>query len=134
MALIAALLIAALVALLGTALGRRQQIDIHRSGNLFMGGQADAYNDAIADWSALILEQDARDSRYDTRREPWATLLPPLPIDDGVLVARLEDLQGRFNLNRLLLTGSAGELAQRRLERLLAILELPATLQDAILD
>lgn len=134
MALIAALLIAAIVALLGTALGRQQQIDIHRSGNLFMASQADAYDDAIADWSVLILEKDARESRQDSRNEAWATLLPPLPIDDGVLAARLEDLQGRFNLNRLLLSGTAGQLAQRRLERLLAVLELPASLADAILD
>ena len=72
-------------------------------------------------WAADILRQDLVDSPdSDHLGEQWAIELPPLPVDGGTIVGRLEDLQGRFNLNNLVgADGKENELARRQFERLL---------------
>ena len=53
-----------------------------------------------------ILRDDLAQSQNDHLDEIWATDIPPLPIDSeavqGSIYGRLEDLQGRFNVNNLI--------------------------------
>jgi general secretion pathway protein K len=42
----------------------------------------------------------------DDLSEPWANLPPSLPIEGGKIAGRIEDLQGRFNLNNLIKSAS----------------------------
>jgi general secretion pathway protein K len=87
-------------------------------------------------WAADILRQDLVDSPdSDNLGELWAVELPPLPVDGGTIRGRLEDLQGRFNLNNLI--GSDGKesmLARRQLERLLVSVEADPALAGAVVD
>jgi general secretion pathway protein K len=67
--------------------------------------------------------------------EQWAIELPPLPVDGGTIVGKLEDLQGRFNLNNLIdRNGGENELARRQFERLLASVEVDPALAGAVVD
>src|SRR4029077_12156653 len=83
-----------------------------------------------------ILRQDMVDSpQSDNLGEIWATELPPLPVDGGTIQGRLEDLQGRFNLNNLINDrGLPDPVALKQFERLLSLLEIDATLAGGVLD
>jgi general secretion pathway protein K len=100
-ALITALLIAALVTVVATAMASRQQLDIRRTGNLLEADQAFHYALAAETWAGQILKQDKKDSAIDTLAEDWANKLPPVPVEGGSIGGSIEDLQGRFNLNNL---------------------------------
>ena len=64
-------------------------------------------------WAADILRQDLVDSPdSDHLGEQWAIELPPLPVDGGTITGKLEDLQGRFNLNNLIGGRRHGEPAR----------------------
>ncbi|MFB9148695.1 type II secretion system minor pseudopilin GspK [Roseovarius ramblicola] len=62
----------------------------------------------------------------DHLAEPWARAPLDADIDRGRLVARLSDLQGRFNVNSLANASDTG--AARAFERLLRRLDLPVSL------
>ena len=87
-------------------------------------------------WAADILRQDLVDSDVsDHLGEEWAFELPPLPVDGGMITGRLEDLQGRFNLNNLITSeGLEDAVARAQFERLLQALELDPTLAGRVVD
>jgi general secretion pathway protein K len=58
-----------------------------------------------------------------------------LPVDGGTIIGKLEDLQGRFNLNNLIgADGMENQLARRQFERLLNTLEIDPALAGAVVD
>jgi general secretion pathway protein K len=87
-------------------------------------------------WAADILRQDLVDSdESDHLGEQWAIELPPLPVDGGMITGRLEDLQGRFNLNNLITSeGTQDEIARTQFERLLQALQLDPMLAARVVD
>ena len=102
-ALITALLIAALVTVAAVAMASRQQLDIRRTGNMLEADQAYLYALAGEAWAEQMLLEDKKTAaETDTLTEDWATEIPPLPVEGGTVSGKLEDLQGRFNLNNLL--------------------------------
>lgn len=86
------------------------------------------------DWGRAVLSDDQRAGTADHAGEPWAMVLPAVPVDNGSLLGHIEDQQGRFNLNNLLLDGSinVGQLAAFR--RLLVLLNLPPVLALTLAD
>ena len=61
-------------------------------------------------WAADALRRDKQQSaKTDDFTEEWATPIPPIPLDDGKgnsygdFEGQLEDMQGRFNLNSLVM-------------------------------
>src|SRR5690606_30105713 len=66
---------------------------------------------------------------YDHLGEDWATALQPLPIEGGTIAGRLEDLQGRFNLNNLLEPHGPVQF-----QRLLRLLDLDPELAHVVVD
>lgn len=81
------------------------------------------------DWARAILSDDLLVSSADHTAEPWALVLPAIPVDQGTLLGHIEDQQGRYNLNRLLLPDGSIDVEQLQVfERLLAALELPQQL------
>lgn len=102
-ALITALLIAALVTVVAVAMASRQQLDMRRTGNMLEADQAYLYALAAETWVTQILKEDMQKTQIDTLNEDWAMKLPPLPIEGGVISGSVEDLQGRFNLNNLVI-------------------------------
>ncbi len=105
-ALITALLIAALVTVAAVSMASRQQLDIRRTGNMLEADQAYMYALAAETWVSQMLEDDKQKTQIDTLTEDWAMKLPPIPIEGGVITGSVEDLQGRFNLNNLINTGT----------------------------
>lgn len=51
--------------------------------------------------ASQLLKQDASRSKSDHLQEPWAKAQPRHPLEHGSIQLSLEDLQGRFNINRL---------------------------------
>lgn len=143
-ALITAVLIVALATILAVDVGFKGYMDQRRTANAFaldqsfeiaLGGEA---------WASDSLRRDKIQSpRTDDFTEEWATPIPPIPLEDvgGEFEGQLEDLQGRFNLNNLVVYEGGGgsnskvdEAAVRRFERLLEILEMETKWARIIAD
>jgi general secretion pathway protein K len=99
-ALVIALMITTLAISLASIAMYRQQIQIRLTSNISSLEQAYQYAVGMEDWSKKILEQDYKDNPgVDHEKENWASELPPISIEGGVLIGQLFDLQGRLNLN-----------------------------------
>jgi len=101
-ALITAVLVVAIAAIIATSMMSRQNFDTRRTANIIHRDQAIAYALGAEHWAGVELSKDAKENNYDHLREGWAYDLPPLPIDGGYINGKLQDLQGRFNLNSVL--------------------------------
>jgi general secretion pathway protein K len=136
-ALIMAVLIVALATILAVNVTFRGMVDQRRSANLFALDQGFEVALGAEAWAADILRKDAQDSQTDHYGEIWAQSLAALPIDEGVgtVEGRLEDMQGRFNLNNLVFSdGTTNDKAVKQLERILAMLEIEPTWATAMAD
>jgi general secretion pathway protein K len=135
-ALITAVLIVALGTILAVSVFFRSFLDQRRSATLFALDQAYEVALGAEAWAADFLRRDQQDSKTDHFGESWAQPLPPLPLDDGGTVeGRLEDMQGRFNLNNLLFAdGMINEDAVKQLARILATLDLEPAWATAMAD
>lgn len=133
-ALITALLVVALATIAAVAMTREQGLAVRRAENLKNAEQAWQYALGLEAYARKRLHDDqARGEAMDTRNENWASRLPPLPVENGQLTGKLEDLDGRFNVNSLL--GSAApEIQAERFRRLLAVLELDPAVAPALED
>ena len=106
-ALVVALLIFAVAAALMVGLQRDFTLHAQRAANAFVQEQGWQYLLGAEDLAAIALrldgEQDAaREQPRDDLTELWAQEATPYPLDEGGwLAGQLEDLQGRFNLNNL---------------------------------
>ena len=145
-ALITAVLIVALATVLAIQVGFNGYLDQRRGATAFALDQGFEVAVGAEAWAADILAQDKKDEKgrngaTDDFTDIWATPLPPLPLDNGGEVeGQLEDMQGRFNLNSLLKRNEQSgklekdPLAVRRLQRLLALIELEEKWASAIVD
>ena len=101
-ALITAVLVVAIAAIIATSMMKRQNFDTQRTANIIHRDKAIAYALGAEHWAGVELSKDAEMNNYDHLQESWAYELPPLPIDGGYINGKLQDLQGRFNLNSVL--------------------------------
>jgi general secretion pathway protein K len=125
-ALITAVLVVALATILAVNVSFKGYLDQRRSATTFaldqgfevaMGGEA---------WAADSLRRDGmQGSKTDDFTEEWATPIPPIPIEGGEFEGVLEDMQGRFNLNSLvILEGGQHKVDQKAVDRFARLLEL----------
>jgi general secretion pathway protein K len=146
-ALVTALLVVSLATVAAVAMAARFQVDLRRTANLLNGEQAYAYAVAAESWAYVLLRRDSRESKHDSLDEDWATTLTPIPVEGGFVYGRIEDLQGRFNVNNILFAGTkaaAGGVGaaadsgnKQQLDyykRLLEILGLEPSLAPALQD
>jgi general secretion pathway protein K len=96
--------------------------------------QAQALVLAGVDWARAVLSDDRRLSAVDYAGEPWALRLPPMPVENGELTGHITDQQGLFNLNNVVTGGKVNLTQLAYFQRLLAILDLPQGLADALAD
>lgn len=106
-ALITVLLIVFMASVAAASLITLQGFTLHRSTLLLNQQQARLYTLGAEQWAIALLKRDLRsdlenNERVDTLEEDWATIPPSLPVEGGFVSGRIEDLQGRFNLNNLL--------------------------------
>ena len=139
-ALIMAVLIVALATILAIDVGFKAFLDQRRAATSFAMEQAFEVGQGAEAWAADILKEDgASGGKRDDLTERWATPIPPLPIDGGEVEGQLQDLQGRFNLNSLVVPEQNGQLrmnqpAYEQLVRLLELLELEPHWAAKIVD
>jgi general secretion pathway protein K len=134
-ALITAVLMVALATMLAIDVGYRGFLDQRRSGTLFALDQGYEIALGAEAWAADFLKRDLQESQTDHFGETWARPLPPLPIEGGTVEGRLEDMQGRFNLNNLIHTdGTPDPTAIKQFERVLAMLDIEPNWATAMAD
>ncbi|HUG04827.1 MAG TPA: type II secretion system minor pseudopilin GspK [Steroidobacteraceae bacterium] len=119
-ALITAIVLVAIATVLAVHIGTRASLDLRRTSGLISLDQGWHVALGAEAWAIEVLRDDRKDSQTDDFSEPWAQPLPPLPVDGGEVRGALEDMQGRFNINNLILNdGTVNEPAIARFERLL---------------
>lgn len=123
--LVGALAAAAMVLLI------RAEMSIERQSARQTVAQGDAYLDAFEALAITVLDNDLSGG-LDHRGEAWAQSLRAADLDRGEVSGRIEDLQGRFNVNWLAVPEDIQ--AQQAFDRLLAVRGLPMTLGPAIRD
>jgi general secretion pathway protein K len=111
-------------------------LDLRRAEAALAADQGLLFVQGAEAWGADILRQDLVDSPdTDNLSEQWAFELPPLPVDGGTIEGKLEDLQGRFNLNNLINgQGREDQIARQQFERLLTLVEADPALAGAVVD
>lgn len=134
-ALITALLITVLATIAAVSMASKQHLDIRRTMNVVEFDQAYLFSLGVETWAREILARDRRDNQVDHPGEAWATILPPIEVEGALVSGRIEDLQGRFNLNNLVdAAGNPREPELQRFRRLLRSLGLEERLADAVID
>jgi len=134
-ALITAVLMVALATILAVNVVYRGMLDQRRAGTLFALDQAFEVALGAEAWAAEVLQRDQQQTQGDNLTENWAKPLPPLPIEGGTVAGRLEDLQGRFNLNNLVFVdGTTNPAGVAQLARILISLDLEPGWASAMAD
>ena len=135
-AAITAMLVVAIGTAIAVSMLWESTLDQRRTESAVLSDQGLLYVQGAEAWAADILRQDLVDSPdSDSFADIWAIELPPLPVDGGVIAGRLEDLQGRFNLNNLIgVDGNENPLAVAQLERLLLMLDLDVNVAGLLVD
>jgi len=119
-AIILAMLVAALAATVAVALAGDQQRWLADVASRRDQVQAQSLALAGVQWARQILQDDARSSSVDHLGEIWAYPLPATPIASGSIEGRIEDAQGRLNLNNVDQAAPVGEVERARLASLFA--------------
>lgn len=135
-ALLTAILVVAVGAVIATNLLWLSTLDQRRTAGAMASDQTLQYALGAEAWVGDILRQDLEDSPdSDHLGEIWASEIAPLPIEGGFIVGKVEDLQGRFNINNLVTAqGAEDEVMVAQFERLLRLLELDPGLAGAVVD
>jgi len=134
-ALITALLIVALVVIVATSLLEKQHLMMRRTANHLQQEQAYLYALGAESWAMKVLMRDRQQNNVDHLGEMWAKQLPPAFISGGQLNGKLNDEQGKFNLNNLLDSENKPSPENiQRFEKLLKKLNLPTNLVIQVLD
>jgi len=112
-ALIMAMMIMTITAGLAYFMLIQQQTTIERSQLLFGTDRAYLHSNGALAWAKFLLAEEALDDPdqqffYPAILEPSTT-----PDNSGTVMARLDDLQGRFNLNNFIWDESFGETSHR---------------------
>jgi general secretion pathway protein K len=133
-ALMTVMLVLSVVTVVLVAMSSDRQMDIRRTENQLRTIQAWEYVYGLEAWAAKQLKIDTTNNLYDDLTDKWNKPLTSKPIPEGNIQAEIVDLQGRLNVNNLLIDGEASEEDILRLKRLLIILKINTDLVDVMLD
>ena len=132
-ALITVMLMTALAAIMAVSMISDQQLNIRRTSNVLDSDRALVFAYGVESWVIHILARD--DKAKDSLDEDWAIELPPIAVEGGSVAGRLEDMQGRFNINNLV--NDEGERSPEDVNRfvnLLRALGLSEDLASPVVD
>ncbi len=132
-ALITALLMTSMAAILAVSLVSDQQLNLRRTSNVLDSDRAHVFAVGVESWVMHILARD--DKARDSLDEDWAVILPPIVVEDGSVAGRIEDMQGRFNINNLV--DDEGKRSPADVERFMNLLRsvgLDEALVPAVVD
>lgn len=132
MALLITLMAVALLTVLVVEFTYEAQVDHRRAAHWLKAQKATGLAESGLLLAEALLELDARAGKTDALTEQWALPFPPIEAPGGgMLTVRIEDEQGRYNINRLR-AATAGETD--RMSRLLEITGLDPALVAPIAD
>lgn len=136
MALLSVMLVVALVTVTAAAMASRHQLEIRRTANLIDAEQAFWHTLGVEAWALGQLARDREEDppNVDGLGDAWARPLGPVTVDGGQAAGRVEDLQGRFNLNGLLREGEPDDFQVECLDRLIATVGASPGIRNAVLD
>ena len=137
LALITAMLVVAIVATTATALAVGEQVWLRQAQNMADRSQAEGLRQGALNYAAILLARDLalNQNNMDHLGEVWAQPRPPYQVENAVIVFRVSDAQGLFNLNNLLNTGAQPNVADIAMfDRLLTSLGLNPDLRNALVD
>ncbi len=106
-ALITVLLIVSVITGLAVSLASDFQITVAKAEQRFVGAQIKQYFLGVESFAVFGLKRDAEENEkndkvvFDHLGEEWSTTTLSPPVDGGWLDFKLNDAQGRFNLNQL---------------------------------
>lgn len=139
-AVLTAMLVVAIATILAVELLWGTSLDLRRAQNMLERDQAIQIARGMEILAAELLRDDAENSDFDNLNERWAEEYG-FPFEGGNVVGRLDDMQGRFNLNSLInREGNRDERAAAQFRRLIerAGAEIddvdPAGIVDAVVD
>ena len=138
-ALITAVLIIALAVTAAITIAANYQLNFHRTENAFNSGQAWAYAKGAEEWAMAVLARDQKDNTYDAYDvdNAWWNNGAPLvfPLPNGFIEGKLEDPQGKLNVNMLVKADKTTDIEVRKaFERLFTNLNINPGLVCAIID
>ncbi|WMP18824.1 type II secretion system minor pseudopilin GspK [Thiothrix lacustris] len=143
-AILSVLVIAVLIVTLAAVVVARQSRAVRQTDNFQSLERAWQYAFMMEQYAGLQLQLDAQDNKYDALTDRWAYNLPTqtLTEESGAIVrfsGKIEDLQGRFNLNNLVSQegeqrGKLDGAAIGQLKPFVTDAGLPPGFTDAIAD
>ena len=133
-ALITAVAIVAIAAAIAAKIAFAHQIWFRQMENVGDRDATDFLRRGALHWASVALLDDAAHNSIDHLGEPWAQGLPTLPVDGGAIHVAVEDAQGRFNLNNLLMNNQPSTADVLLFQRLLIQLKLDPLLANAVID
>lgn len=134
-ALISVLLIVVVATVLGVAMSREQNYAITRARLFLEQSRVQQYAMGGEELARQILHADFVDApQKDTLVETWAQRGQTFEFEDGEVHLRIEDLQGRFNLNALSDAATNNLVARAQLTNLLLQQGLDPSLVDRVAD
>jgi general secretion pathway protein K len=131
-ALLLALLTMVLMAVVVMEFTVSTQVDYRRAAMWLAGRRAALLADGGVTLAGEVLHQDFAFGNTDSLTDIWARELPPIDTGAGMLAVRIEDEQGKLNLNAL----AAGALSPggRRFQALLTRLGMDTALASPLAD
>ena len=134
-ALLSVLLVVVIATVLSVSMIRHQNLTIHKARNVSDHGQAKQYAIGGEELARQILWLDTDSSpEVDHLQEDWAAGDLVFEFENGEVAMKIEDLQGRFNINSLMMSGNAGRQAQVRFVQLLHHVGLDTMFMDRAID
>jgi general secretion pathway protein K len=133
-ALITVMLVLAVVTVALVSMSSDRQMDIRRTENQLRSTQAWEYAYGLEAWAENQLKSDFDKNKYDALTDPWSKPLSVKATLEGSVKADIIELQGRINLNNLLVEGKPSDEDVQRLKRLLSNLNINPELVDTMLD
>lgn len=134
-ALVVAMLIMAISAVIATEIFYQQQLNIRRTLNQLQAEKLYQAFISTEEWVKVILQTDIEQADTDYLGEAWAQELTLFtPPDNMQIQTKLQDQQGCFNLNNLVLKGTADLVQIKQLQQLFTNLELDPELIWAVVD
>lgn len=121
-ALITALLVVSLASIAAVAVATAGFQALSRTQLLLDSERAWWYAQGMEAWAVSILQREGAQTEIDHLGEVWARQVPPLPVEGGALQGRIEDAQGRFNLNNFAAAAGDDEELQLLTERFIRLM------------
>ena len=100
-ALLAIIILAGICMLMVSQISYRHQLDKSANARSMVQDQSILLALSAESWARRILRDDAENNQTDSLLDDWAYPIPPLPVEGGLLMGCLVDMQSKFNLNNL---------------------------------